>query len=319
VALLRALAVLREEFALRPLVIAHLNHRLRGEESDADQDFVEALYRQLAAKVPQGFLWRVKSLAIREGKAPGENLESAARDFRYQWLTEVAQECDAAWIVTGHTAGDQAETVLHRLLRGTGISGLSGIPPRRVLVAGVEVIRPMLEVDRIEVSRFLNGLQQSFRQDSSNRDMRFTRNRIRHELLPLLQRDYNPAIVDILCRLAQQAQVMRQDSESRAAELLRQSELPRAGSMVVFAVAKLQGASRHQLAEMFRFVWQRENWPQQDMGFREWSSLAGVALGTETAADLPGPIRIRNIGRVVQLCRLSASQSAADKSRPPCP
>src|SRR5207245_2885635 len=105
---------------------------------------------------------------------------------------------------TGHTADDQAETVLHRLLRGTGLHGLGGIPARRDLAAGIEVVRPLLGTSRAEVLAYLQAEKQAFRQDSSNADLGFTRNRIRHELLPDLAR-YNPAIVSLLCRLADQA------------------------------------------------------------------------------------------------------------------
>ena len=221
VALLRVLALLRAEFALRPLVIAHVNHRLRGAESDADQAFVHDLHRQLAASDPAALVWREHAVDVREQQAAGEGLESAARAERYRWLTDVALECGAPLVATGHTANDQAETVLHRLLRGTGVRGLAGIPPRRALAAGIDVIRPLLEVRRQDVTDFLAEQHQPFRRDSSNTDPRFTRNRIRLELLPMLERDYNPGIAEVLCRLAQQARVQHRATEAQAAELLQ--------------------------------------------------------------------------------------------------
>src|SRR5436189_3233901 len=124
----------------------------------------------------------VRSQARRERA----NLEAVGRRVRYDFLASVARETGAAWVATGHTADDQAETVLHRLLRGTGLKGLAGIPARRALAPGVDVVRPLLKVRRAEVLAFLQETGQRFRQDTSNVDPRFTRNRIRHELLPSL-------------------------------------------------------------------------------------------------------------------------------------
>src|SRR5262249_34799970 len=136
----------------------------------------------------------------------GANRESHARQERYAWLSGMAAILGLPCVATGHTADDQAETMLHRLLRGTGIQGLRGIAARRPLIAGVELIRPLLTVRRADVLAFLAELGQPFREDSSNCDVDLTRNRIRHELLPLLARDYNPGVVDVLARLAGQAE-----------------------------------------------------------------------------------------------------------------
>ena len=114
------------------------------------------------------------------------------------WLAEVARKSGARWIATGHTANDQAETILHRLLRGAGLKGLRGIAEQRPLAEGVNLIRPMLGVTRTEVVNYLQVKGQAFRQDSSNFDRRLTRNRIRHELLPLLRKKYQPALDRII-------------------------------------------------------------------------------------------------------------------------
>jgi tRNA(Ile)-lysidine synthase len=304
VALLRAVAELRNEFVLKPLVIAHLNHQLRGSESDADRDFVHALYGELAAADELAFQWREHIVDVRATKAATENLENAARTARYRWLTEVARECGAGLVATGHTANDQAETVLHRLLRGTGIKGLAAIPPRRPLATGIDMIRPLLAVTRDEVLAFLSHLGQEYCHDRTNADRRFTRNRIRQELLPLLERDYNPAIVEVLCRLAHQAHALQRDIELDAARLLAQAELPRAGELLVFDAAALKRASGRQLAEVFRLVWQREDWSQQYMSFAHWQRLVRVALGEHPTVELPGGICARRRGRVLQVGRL---------------
>jgi tRNA(Ile)-lysidine synthase len=310
-ALLRALAALRPAGAVGPLVVAHLNHRLRGAEADADEDFVRALHARLAAAGPGGLLWRAARADVAgEARRRGAGLEETAREVRYGWLAEVAAEAGAAWVATGHTADDQAETVLHRLLRGAGLRGLAGIPRRRPLRPGVEVVRPLLEVRRAEVLAYLESLGQDWREDETNADPRHTRNRIRHELLPLLAQRYNPAVVPLLGRLAEQADEACRAAEEEAAGLLREAELPRAGPLLVFDAARLGRAPRRLVREAFRLAWRREGWPLGEMGFAEWDRAAAVALGEAPAADLPGGVRVRRRGRVVQAGRLRLSGTA---------
>ena len=138
-----------------------------------------------------------------------------ARRLRYDWLTRVAGEAGAGWVATGHTANDQAETVLHRLLRGAGLRGLRGIAARRPLAAGVGLVRPLLDATRDEVMAYLEAIGQAYRQDSSNLDPALTRNRIRHQLLPRLAAEYNPQIVAVLGRLAGQAEEVYGAEEER--------------------------------------------------------------------------------------------------------
>src|SRR5262249_49811343 len=139
VALARALLEARPGPAF-PVVLAHLNHQLRGPDSDADECFVAGLGLP-GVEVVVGRL-EVARLAAQRG----ENLEAVARQERYRWLAGVARERGLRWVATGHTASDQAETVLHRLLRGSGLQGLRGIAARRDLGEGVEVLRPLLGV-----------------------------------------------------------------------------------------------------------------------------------------------------------------------------
>jgi tRNA(Ile)-lysidine synthase len=288
-----------------PLVIAHLNHSLRGAESDGDEAFVRSLHAALSSRGRNVLLRceRVNVAAV--ARAERANLESTARRVRYQWLTSVAREVGAAWVATGHTADDQAETVLHRILRGTGLRGLGGIPARRELAPGVVVVRPLLRVRRHELLAFLEALGQAYRQDRSNADARFTRNRIRHELLPRLAADYNPAVVDVLCRLADQAAEVHQEAAGKAAVLLHEAELPRAGGVLVFDAERLARASRPLVRAMLRLVWTREGWPQGRLGFDDWQRIAAVALGEAAAVDLAGGVRVRRAGRVVRVERTS--------------
>jgi tRNA(Ile)-lysidine synthase len=312
VALLRALLLLRPG---APLTVAHLNHCLRGADSDADQAFVTALHaRRIAEGATLG--WRCERIDVAAlARERGENLEAVARQVRYGWLAQVARDAGATWVATGHTADDQAETVLHRLLRGTGLKGLCGIRARRELAPGVEVVRPLLHVTRAEVVTFLSALGQDFREDATNADLRYTRNRIRHELLPHLVERYNPAVVAVLCRLAEQAAEFQAHEESAARALLADAELPRAGPMLVLDANRLADAPRHRVREVFRLVWEREGWPEGGLGFEDWDRAAAVALGEVTAVDLPEGVHVRRRGRVVQLTRRGKGDDRKERER----
>ncbi len=207
------------------------------------------------------------------------------------------------WIATGHTANDQAETVLHRLLRGTGLRGLRGIASRRELESGLTVVRPLLAATREEIVAYLQELAQSYREDSTNRDVGYTRNRLRHELLPHLAQRYNPAIVRLLSRLALQVDDAYRIEESAALALLSEMEMPRAGAFLIFDRLRLVTAPRHRVREMFRMVWLREDWPRDGMDHAAWEHLADVVFDGGPAVDLPGGVRARRLERVVQLGR----------------
>ena len=292
--------ILLRQGSLSRLVLAHVNHQLRGPESDRDEQFVAALPAQWCPDDPTRLPCRTVRIDT-PAAAVGHNLEATARDQRYAWLAQVAREEGAAWVAAAHTADDQAETVLFHLLRGSGLDGLRGMVPRRPLDGDIALIRPLLAVRRAEVVEYLAAESLPYCVDSTNCNLALTRNRIRHELIPQLERDYNPGLTQVLCRLATQAQDVQAEMRRLAEELLTAAELPRAGSMLVFRADVLTAASAHRLREMFRLVWQREDWPQNAMGFDEWQRLAEVARGVLTAWDLPAAIRVRRIERVIQL------------------
>ncbi len=181
------------------VVVGHVDHRLRGAISSEDARFVatEAARRGLAGEV--GAL-DVKERARREKGG----LAAVARAARYEWLARVARREEASVVVTGHTANDQAETLLLRLLRGTGARGLGGIPPRRRLARGIEVVRPMLGLTREDVLAHAKRFKLSWREDVSNANPARMRNRVRLELIPLL-RGFQPDVVRVLARAATQS------------------------------------------------------------------------------------------------------------------
>jgi len=192
VALLDLLANLAE--LKLSLVVAHLNHNLRMGEADADAAFVKELTGRY------GILAEIGTTDVRKlAEERRLSLEDAGRAARYSFFAEVASRFQANRIALGHHADDQAETVLMRLLRGAGTSGLAGMTPRS---AGGKCIRPLLAASRRELEEYLAERGLSWRTDSSNADPQFLRNRIRHELLPLLA-TYNPAISARLVATAQ--------------------------------------------------------------------------------------------------------------------
>ncbi|HEY7423038.1 MAG TPA: tRNA lysidine(34) synthetase TilS [Gemmataceae bacterium] len=312
VALLRALDAARDRRVPVPLVLAHLNHQLRGRDSDADEQFVMDLQARLAAAGrPALCLCHRRFDMAAHARAEGDNLEAAARRERYRWLAEVARAHGIRWIATGHTANDQAETVLHRLLRGTGLRGLRGIAPHRELEPGLTVVRPLLAVMRADIIEYLRELEQPYREDATNSDPRYTRNRIRHELLPYLVREYNPSVVRVLANLAEQAEETYRVEEAAALALLSEAELPRAGMLLIFDRTRLLTAPRPRVREMFRLVWTRQGWPLSGMDHAAWERLAGVVFDEITAVDLPGGLRVRRAGWVVQAGLSSLSATTA--------
>src|SRR5262249_52589585 len=230
----------------------------------------------------------------------GENLESAARRVRYEFLERVTRGTGAAWAATAHTLDDQAETVLHRLIRGTGLRGLRGIAEQRNLAPGIALLRPMLTVCRAEVIAYLREIGQDWREDATNRNPAFTRNRIRHELLPLLK-TFNPAIADVLGRLAAQAEEVFGEVEEAALSLLARAELTRAGAVCIFDSATLSKADAHLIRELLNLLWEREGWPRGDMTASLWARAAAVACGDALAWDMPGSIRIARSSRVIRI------------------
>jgi tRNA(Ile)-lysidine synthase len=194
VALLRILHELRGKIGFA-LCVLHFNHQLRGAESDADEEFVKTLAGAL----------NLECIADREdvgavAEREGWNLEDAGRRLRYEFFDRVMARGMATRVATAHTADDQAETVLTRLLRGTGLTGLCSIYPIRG-----KIIRPLIETRREELRDYLRQIKQDWREDATNLDTGRLRARVRHGLIPELERDFSSAVVAKLCGVTQLA------------------------------------------------------------------------------------------------------------------
>jgi tRNA(Ile)-lysidine synthase len=216
VALLRALAERSAELGL-VVHAAHLHHGLRGEEADADLEFARELAGGLGLRFHES---RVDVAAEAQANASagkgGESIEEAARRLRYAWFRQLMAQGHVDAVATAHTFDDQAETVLAKFLRGAWTEGLAGIAPRLETPEG-PVLRPLLATSRAEIEAYLRGIGQGWREDSSNRHLGYTRNRVRHELLPLLEK-WNPRLRE---HLAQMATLARDEETWWNAELAR--------------------------------------------------------------------------------------------------
>lgn len=199
------------------LRVAHLDHGLRGEAGEEDAGWVKVLAKELGVEVEVGRVDVKESAAV-----AGDNLEQAARRARYEFLAKVAERCGSRLVLTGHTLDDQAETVLLRLLRGSGAEGLGGIEAVRALVAkgDVRLARPLVGwARRALTEEYCLGRGVGFRVDAMNEDERFSRVRVRRQLMPLLE-SFNPRVVEALSRTAE---LLREDAaalNAAAEELL---------------------------------------------------------------------------------------------------
>jgi len=276
------------------ITLAHYNHAWREAESDADQAFVA----ELAEKLGHHFV-------TESAECGSEKSEQAARTRRYDFLKAVTRQQGARYLATAHTADDQIETILHRILRGTGLTGLTGIPATRVFDDDFVLIRPLLQCRRSQVEDYLTSIDQPYRTDKSNADTRWTRNRLRHELLPLLRDQYNAEVDKSISQLGSIA------SDALAA-IEPQIETHQAAIAIHefgFSLPVLRPETvRFPLLEALRRTWKRHGWPEQAMTAEHWNSLADVAVGHRKSCNLPGDVQAVHSQGVVSVSRQALDQ-----------
>ena len=296
VALLRAMTALKTA-AVGRICVAHLNHQLRP-DADEDERFVVELCQRLGITCEVGRV-AVERLAAHSG----DGVEAAARAARYRFLHETAGRLGARFVATAHTADDQAETILHRIIRGTGIRGLAGMTRVRPL-GHATLIRPLLEVRRVELQAYLDALAQPCRHDPSNADLRFTRNRIRHQIMPQLRRHLNSGVTEAVLRLGTLAGEAQAVVDDLVAQRLDRCVTIDGLGAARIELAELADRPRYLVRELLMAVWRRQGWPMQAMGRRQWdelSELAGSAAmpvrrifpGGVTAEVAEGQMRLR--------------------------
>ncbi len=288
VALLFLLRELAAGGALHVAGLAHLNHLLRGADADADETFCRALGARLGLPV---IVERVDIGAL--ARAQKRSIEDAARTARYAFLERAADATVADAIALGHTLEDQAETFLLRLMRGAGTRGMAAIQPK----AG-RVIRPVLEVERGQLRDYLSSHHEAFREDATNADVTFARNRVRHELIPLLRARFSPGINRVLAR---EAELARQDEEFLSAEAIKlASRIVLMDVDVRLDVAGLRSAPRALSSRVAHAALQRLA-GQKSIHFEHVERL--LALAEESAqgkaVSLPGQYAVRSGDSIV--------------------
>ncbi len=280
VALLTVLSRLKADLRLE-LIVAHFDHRLRA-DSGADAAWVERLGQSMGLQVRVG---------EPSSNPPGTHVEEWARGERYAFLLKTAHEFCAGWVAIGHTANDQAETVLHHVLRGTGLKGLSGIPQSRKLDEHTRLIRPFLSLERRQLEEFLGESRQDFLVDQSNDDLRLTRNALRRSLLPEVRRRFNPQVDQALVRLAEQSRDAVRFLRRTARRALKSSHLETTRGHIRLSTRELKRLDEIVVREVAVMVWTRMRWPRQRMSFAHWKRAASLLKGAGPArADFPGGV-----------------------------
>jgi len=304
VSLVRGIAALKSGVGSGSVLVAHFNHRWRGAESDADERFVVELCEQL--EVPC-IVQRAAANPVQV--AAGQGREALARNMRYEFLQTAAKEYGARFLVTAHTADDQAETILHRILRGTGVAGLAGIARVRSLNPQTSLIRPLLSFTRQEVLAYLQEIDQLYCEDASNRDLHFTRNRIRHDLLPRLQADYNPQVAEAILRLGTLAGEAQEEIDGLVEKVFDQAvKIDEIGKVTVDCTS-LSDARPFLVRELFVAIWKRRKWPLQAMSYEKWSRLTSLATSDfneqlSRKEIFPGEIEVERVGRIFSMSKI---------------
>ncbi|MGL4942488.1 MAG: tRNA lysidine(34) synthetase TilS [Thermoguttaceae bacterium] len=263
------------------VAIAHFNHALRGSESDGDAEFVQNLAASLGVRcVIERFAGNTTH------RDDSGSIESTLRTTRYTFLKNTAETFGFRYVATAHTRDDQVETILHRIVRGTGIAGLSAMGRTRQLSDAVTLVRPLLGVARKTLRDYIAQIGLPFREDSSNADEQFTRNRLRNIVLPILRRE-NPAVDTALVRLAEHAAAQQKLIDDLVCNLVDRATITTSPSEIVLKTELLRATSPFLVGEMFRQLWNQQSWRLRAMGASQWQRLVTLVAtgGTLTLPD----------------------------------
>ena len=279
VCLLHLLAALAAPWGLR-LTVLHLDHGLRGEESRADAEFVRAMAASLGLPI------EIRHAALAQA---GGNREQAARAARLRFFRQAAAAHSLTHVAVGHTRSDQAETVLFRFLRGAGSAGLAAIRP----VTAEGIVRPLIEIGREEVRRFLRDRSLAWREDSTNAGSQFARNRIRHALLPELRAGWNPAIETTLAHTADWALAEEAFWESEI-DRLAHGRLVEEDGRVLLSAAALRDLPLAAARRLVRRAVERAKGDLRGIDFLHGDAVLALAARTDgTGAFRAAGVRVR--------------------------
>jgi tRNA(Ile)-lysidine synthase len=284
---------------------AHLNHTIRGAESDADEAFCRALCDRLHVAFVSARV-DVPAMAARDHVS----IEVAARRARQAFLSEVRESRGADVVATAHTQDDQAETVLLRVVRGAGGRGLAAIRPQRG-----HLIRPLLSITRDELRRELAARGQEWREDATNADLANPRNRVRHELLPYLQKHFNRSMTQSLARLADVARADESWIEALVDEQSR-GVVRIEGGLVSLNVSGWRALPEGLARRVARHALELAR-PDRAFDLKDADSVIAVAAGRTAAAEFSG-LRVERFGDsavLIKRARESRPRQRGTKAR----
>lgn len=318
VALVHLLSEISHIFSLK-LGIAHLNHSLRGKESENDARFVASLSDKL--HIP---CFIEKKDVLEYKKEKNLSVEEAGRHLRYAFFENIARREGFNIIALGHTCDDNAELVLMYLIRGSGPLGLSGIPPVRPLLKDdLLIVRPLIEASRKEILDYISENNLSYIVDESNADMKYLRNRIRHDLIPELMRSYNPKIVETVNRLAS---IMRSEDEWMEKELesiLDKNIIIKDESRIILSASGIKDLHPASKRRLLRIAVKRVKGNLRRLNYSHMELVSEqLASGSDSwSLDLPDRIRIARSGKELivskekeSLRKLSSKHPARDRT-----
>jgi tRNA(Ile)-lysidine synthase len=280
----------QETWAFR-LHVAHVDHQLRGEESSADAEFVRNISRDL------GLPCTAEAVDVRaEAARSSASIEQAARQCRYAFYERTCLRLGLSTVALAHQADDNAETVLQRIVRGTGLRGLGGIRPARAIRPGsnIRVVRPLLSVARAELETYLRACDIPHRHDASNDLLSHTRNRLRHEVLPRLAEHVNPQVVDALVRLAEQARELDAYLSATCERMLESMVVEEREGELILHAPTLRRRARPIQTQLVRQALWRIGAGEGELTyghFRAVTALAADDAGSRSL-DLPGGVRV---------------------------
>ncbi len=295
---------LRKQQFFTRLAIAHVDHMIRGKESSRDAAFV----KRLAEKLDVPFFLRLEDVAALAARNR-MNLEEAAREVRYSFFRACAEENDFRFIATGHNADDQVETILMNIVRGSGIRGLQGIPATRMLGDGVQVVRPLLELSRAEITDVAKANRLTWKEDSSNSSEVFTRNRLRSKVVPALRDSVpNRSIYEGFARISAAASEQQQFIASQVQALRNEACSAEAFSLfvrpqlVVFRREVLFAAPTVVLKEFLLLEAQQLCGHYISFSWQQYEAMAALIAGKgPNALQLSGELLLQRVDASIEL------------------
>jgi tRNA(Ile)-lysidine synthase len=292
------------------LHVAHLHHGLRGADADADAEFVARLAENA------GLPFHEERLDIRARvEAEGGSTEEVARERRYEFLERTAFLTGSDLVAVGHHADDNAETVLHRICRGTGLRGLAGMTDIRAIQPGsrVKLVRPFLDMRRATLEQLCRQLKLEYRTDATNESPEFTRARIRHLVLPLLRDKINPNVSEAILRLAGQAQWLGTYLEDAAARTFDSLVISESPNHLVLNTTALLSKQRIIQAEVIRRAISLVVGREQDLGFAHIEAVLKLAGDRASGKEVhvAGNVVVRKTYERLEFLPRDAAEGAA--------